>query len=133
MSRIQGYTTGSELDVISEVTVSPVSGNRTAIDTFARGGTPVTPVNRNRNSTNTSLSTVIDGAVISGATPSSGTRLICRAVPAGKSAGGESADFNELILKSGTEYLFLVESLDAGNELSAQLNWDEHTDLFKQW
>jgi len=92
-----------------------------------QAGTAVTPVNSNRNSKKTSSLTVqYDGIV-----DTAGTLIYQQAwgytsTPS-KSEGGISGRNNEIVLRAGTTYRFLVESDSAGNIISYNSEWYEHT------
>jgi hypothetical protein len=89
------------------------------------GGTAQTPINMNRNSSNTSGLTITYGATVTAAT--SAARLDAKVVGGKKSAGATAAR-HEFILKQNTEYLFRVSTYADNNEGSLGLGWYEHTD-----
>lgn len=92
------------------------------------GGTAMTIINRNRNSTNTSLTAGSLNPVISGhaSIVTSGTLLIEEHFGAGKNNPGASRGTTEWLLKSGTNYLFTITSEAASSDIDLELNWYEH-------
>lgn len=103
------------------------------------GGTTVNYFNSNRNSTKTSLVNIKSNPVISGAIPTSGTLLattrfgLAGVNPNQQGIIGEHGRSNELILKSGTTYLW--EFKPGGNTVIFNwvANWYEHTDKTQQF
>jgi hypothetical protein len=103
--------------------------------TILQAGTAITPLNRNRNSANTSgltfasiintseananLDTSIEGALLIGAATSG----------SGRNVGGEVEGRNEIILKQNTAYSIRIHSLDntATKYVNLLLTWYEHT------
>jgi len=100
--------------------------------TFTLAGTAFTPLNKNRASTKTSLSTfaVIDNASVADATTDtpivSATLLEDFSVIEGKKGGGSGITRDEWILKPGKLYSLRFESTVAG-VVSYWLDWYEHT------
>jgi hypothetical protein len=102
------------------------------------GATIMTPVNSNRNANITSILTAVFQPVISGTTPTSGTQIFSSrfGVSGGtvgqplRGEGGQRAE-NEIILKSGTTYLWEIKSLSPLNLIDYDGNWYEHTDKEK--
>lgn len=100
-------------------------------DTTRTGGTPLTPRNRNRNYSDSSVLTVAH-------TPTGGAvgTLIAETffgVDAGAGSnrqlsGGGSDSRQEIILKSDTKYLLVVDSATASNRITIVADWYEHTD-----
>lgn len=89
------------------------------------GGTAITPINNNGNSTNTSLSTVVkDPASIA----ADGTRAAGFIAGGGKTSGFNSRD-KEIILKQNTVYLFRITSLAVSNDIGWCFEWYEHTNI----
>lgn len=100
--------------------------------TIETAGTTITPINNNRNSsntsgntvawiTNTSVSNANDDTVVSGAT------LIANGVVgSGRDAGHDSRN-NEIILKQNTIYCFRAVATSAGY-VDFKMQWYEHTD-----
>jgi len=92
-----------------------------------QAGTSVTPINSNRNSQKTSSLTVqYDGIV-----DTAGTLIYQQAwgytdTPS-KSEGGIAGRNNEIVLRAGTTYRFLIESNSADNIISYNGEWYEHT------
>lgn len=91
------------------------------------GGTVVTAINNNRNSSN------VSGAIIkSGVTPGAGgTSLLKRHIGSGsnpiQASPGEGQRSNEIILKQNTRYILKMTSEAAGNQVDWRLSWYEHT------
>ena len=90
------------------------------------GGTSYTPVNRNRNSTNTSACTCVLNPTVNAV----GMLLGQTKVGSGKKVGGRARGLVELILKQGATSLFRVENVSgaASQWVSSQYAWYEHTD-----
>jgi len=85
-------------------------------------GTPVTPVNNNRNSATASVMTVLRE-------PDSitdGTKIAGFMAGAGRTAGFATRD-REFVLKQNTSYLFRFTSLANSNAWSFVGEWYEHT------
>lgn len=99
--------------------------------TTRAGGTPIVPINRNRNSASASILTVTH-------TPSGGAvgNLIAESffgvdTGAGNNrqlSGGGSSSRQEIILKSDEKYLIVVDSGTNGNRITIVVDWYEHTD-----
>ena len=91
------------------------------------GGTAVTPVNRNRNSTEVSGVTVKTGVTTTG----NGTQISEAYIPGATGVGGTSSGnmlsaSNEWVLKPNTEYLIeFTNSSSASNDVLAELQWYE--------
>jgi len=85
------------------------------------GGTAVTPVNKDRNSSNASTMTVKHTPTIGAATVEA--RIHGRF--AGKAGSHPSFEF---VLKGNTKYLFKFTSLDEDNEGSLNIDWCERAD-----
>lgn len=94
--------------------------------TSTTGGTPFTPINRNRNYTVSNPSQV--AMVINPTVTSIGTELDAQIVPGGvgkKSAGGDSASL-EYVLKPLTNYLFRLTNVNGtSHAASLSLEWYE--------
>lgn len=88
------------------------------------GGAAVTPLNNNRNSTDTSLNVITSG--ISTATDD-GT-LISQSCWGSRQAGGSQNRRDELILKQNTTYLRKLISGANSNLVAFKAIWHEHTD-----
>lgn len=86
------------------------------------GGTPVTPLNNNRNSSTESVLTVIKEPT----SITDGTRIAGFMAGAGRTAGFSTRD-KEFILKQNTTYLFRFTSLANSNAWSFVGEWYEHT------
>jgi hypothetical protein len=110
---------------------------RDAVSTLTAGGTPY---NHDRGSANTSGCTV--GWIRQSSPPSSGAVVGSHTYGGGvtiydirfgtngqaqTTIGGQANRENELILKSGTTYVFWFTSGAASNNISYNLNWYEHT------
>lgn len=87
-------------------------------------GTPTTPINRDRNSPNTS-----DAICREGDTFTNLGTLLWEWHTGDKKVAGVGGERDEYILRQGTQYLFRVESEVANNKVSGQLSWYEHTNL----
>jgi hypothetical protein len=87
-------------------------------------GTPFTPINRKRKSTNTSDAVTLINPTISNA----GTLLVARSIPGGTgpfAGGGESYSF-EYVLKDLTTYLFTLKNTSgAARAAHMLLEWYE--------
>ena len=86
------------------------------------GGSGVTPMNNDRNSTNTSGITIT-----SGVTACTGGTIISQESFGGKGAGGEISRSDELILKQNTTYCRTFLSGTATNLIGFKASWYEHT------
>ncbi len=99
--------------------------------TYTSGGVAFVPVNKNRNSANTSdCEACLVGAT--GADPivySDGENIWEEHLGSGQTRGGESRENEEIILKRNTIYLFEFESESASNDLWMGAIWYEHTGL----
>ena len=124
--QIEG-TTQTEVYVYEAVTTS--------------GGTAVTPINNNRNAGDNSILTIKSNVVISGTNGvlASGTLIeqhskgLEAATPSKSTVNGNVTREDEMILKSGTTYLYVVKSVGTGNIIDYAGVWYEHTDRIKQW
>jgi len=100
--------------------------------TYSSAGSDVTPVNRNRNSANTSATTAKKNPTIT----DNGTlleTLFCGTTGLHLTESSNSRNENEWILKPDTKYLLKVTALGS---MKARLygNWSEHTSLgFEGW
>jgi hypothetical protein len=88
------------------------------------GGTSQTPINLDRNSSNTSGLTITYGSTVTAATSAA---LIYTESIGGKKGAGSGATRLELILKQNTEYLARLSTHADNNEGSMELAWYEHT------
>ena len=92
--------------------------------TTATGGTPFTPLNRNRNYTTSSQVAMIINPTVS----SLGTQLDAQIIPGGtgkKSAGGTTGSL-EYVLKPLTNYLFRLTNVNGTNHAAyLALEWYE--------
>ena len=78
--------------------------------TVTGAGTALTPVNRNRASSNTASTTVAHTPT----TTADGTQLadyLLAAGTGGNSGGGNASSFEEYVLAAGTQYLFRVKNI----------------------
>lgn len=100
-------------------------------DSTTSGGSLLIPFNNNRNSENTSDSIVYLNPSASGTGLSSGnlietySRGLDGANPSATDRLGNVGRENEIILKSGTTYLYYIKSVGAGNIIDYSLNWYE--------
>ncbi len=93
-------------------------------DASVTGGTTVTPINKNRNSSKVSTMTIKAAPTISD------TGEVIRVSKAGerRNAGGTSRAVGELLLKQGvTTLLIAINQSGATRWISQQLTWYEHT------
>lgn len=93
--------------------------------TSITGGAPLTPLNVNRNSVNTSDSIIVSDPTVNLV----GAIEICRAViGSGRSIGGSHVPKDEWVLKQNTIYLIIVtnQAVGAANETNIHLTWYEH-------
>lgn len=86
-------------------------------------GSAVTAINRNRNSANTSGATLREDDTFT----DNGTLIFHTYVATGTRNGGSEVSRTEFVLKQNTTYMFQIESDDANNIVSGQLEWYEHT------
>lgn len=93
------------------------------------GGTLIPAMNSNRNSPNVSLGSFFENPTVT----DSGTRICYLHLGAGTKAGASLRASEELILKSGTSYIFMVTSEANTNHMSPKLLWYEHTDKTTQF
>lgn len=96
--------------------------------TVSANGTPLTPQNNNRNSTNTALLSVFADPTVTG----DGTSLFDReegtaTVGPTKGVGLELAHTNEIILKQNTKYELKITPLSNNTVASTELDWYEVT------
>lgn len=90
----------------------------------ATGGTPFTPINRNRNYTTSSQVAMIINPTVS----SLGTQLDAQILPggSGKKSGGGTAATLEYVLKPLTNYLFRLTNVNGTNHAAyLALEWYE--------
>jgi len=91
------------------------------------GGTPILPVNSNRNYD--TLSTITNISYDITAVMGTPNLLLHEVGGSGKKFGGSATHLNEWVLKSNMTYYMLLENQGAGtNEVNIQLDWYEHTD-----
>jgi len=88
-------------------------------------GTTITPINRNRNSSNTATLLSYQDATYTG-----GTQIAAGRFGSGRVFGGKLRDAEERMLKQNTDYIFLIENVTAGatNNINWFFDWYEHTD-----
>ena len=94
------------------------------------GGTALSPVNNNQNSDNTSVMTVVQNPTVtdSGTLISASRFGIAAGVGVATRYGsGETRQEREIILHSGTSYLWRVKSATDTNYVSYKGTWYEHT------
>lgn len=90
---------------------------------FDADGTPVVPLNNNRNSSNTSALTVQSDPTVNAA----GTQIFAQSKGANRQAGLISRK-RELVLKQNTKYLFrITNGSTSDNLISWNADWYEHT------
>ena len=91
-------------------------------------GNALTPMNRNRNSNNTSGLTICHTPSGADAGAADWTQYIGAAASGGRIAvGGEAGGRNEFILDQNNDYLIRVTSRADGNAISILMDWYEHT------
>lgn len=92
-------------------------------------GNAITPMNRNRNSSNTSGLTICHTPGGAEAAAAMLTQYVGASATGGRVAeGGGASSRHEFILKQNEAYLIRVTSRADGNALSIILDWYEHTD-----
>ena len=96
-------------------------------DAVFTGGTPVIPINNNRNSLKTSGSLIVIAPTVTDV----GTLLSSQSsgkagVNPKSSVGGITSRQNEIILKRDTYYIFKTISKDDDNIISFRADWYEH-------
>jgi len=92
--------------------------------TNSAGGTALTPLNKDRNSSNTSVLTVTHTPVVTGV----GTRI--RIAKQGSAFFQGSVNGSMLILKQNTKYLFRITNVSGATKwVSQQIVWAEHANL----
>ena len=109
-ARFSGFTGGNATNALYEGT------------TFSVAGAAVTPVNRNRRSTNVARGTFTSGPTIT----DDGTPIFLGYTgggAGGSAAGGSSASFEEYILAASTTYLARITNT-AGNNQPVTLSMD---------
>lgn len=95
--------------------------------TITATGTVVTPVNNNRNSSNTSAVRLYKNSTIGSSGTSLGQHLFGVASNPATSMGGGIGREDELILKQNTLYHFIFVSNSNGNNVDYLGLWYEHT------
>jgi len=94
--------------------------------TTTNDGTGLTEFNRDRNSSTAATTVVSHTPTIAGG--SEGTLIRTKHIGAGKTAGGESRDLSEFILKQNTKYLYRITNATSSvNWITFILSWYEHT------
>ena len=99
--------------------------------TYSAGGTARAPVNRRRDSANTTSAQTVkvgsdkDSDVI---TYTGGTVIWEESAGAGRGTGGETRGVTEWILAPNTEYIFQVFSGATSTAITLSAIWYEHTD-----
>ena len=98
------------------------------VTSFA-GGAATIPANRNRNSTNVSVNTCLNGNTITAdaIVPTGGTAVWNESVGVRGIVWSRSSG-EEIILKQNSNYLFRVTNGANANTVTMLLNWYEHTD-----
>ena len=105
------------------------------------GGTAITPRNNNRNAGDNSSLILMQNPVISGANAVAASGVLIEkyskglegTTPSKSSFNGEVTREDEMILKSGTTYLYYIKSVGAGNIIDFAGTWYEHTDRENQF
>jgi len=93
------------------------------------GGVAMTPINHNRNSTNTSGTVCKKGKTNSNAiTLTGGTTIMSATLSTGKGSTVSRAAGNEFILKQNSTYAFRYTNGTSANVIQLILEWYEHTD-----
>lgn len=93
------------------------------------GGAAVTPLNHNRNSTNTSGNVCKSGMTgVSPITLTGGTTILSASLATGKGDVIESSHENEFILKQNSIYAFRYTNGTSANTIRFVLEWYEHQD-----
>jgi hypothetical protein len=94
------------------------------------GGTAVTPINNNRNSSKTSILTVkVNPTSVTAGDLIDGFKFGSSGGGNAASIGGGESRENELVLKQNTSYLWRVVSGADGNFISYHAGWYEHTSI----
>lgn len=94
---------------------------------FDMDGATITPMNNDRNSLNTSDSTMQTGGTVISSTTVIYQAAFGYAATPSRVIGGSVERNRELILKQGTKYRFFIESNTADNIVSYCGEWYEHT------
>lgn len=105
------------------------------------GGTPISPMNNNRNAVKSAGTLVYLNPVVSGAvgTVTSGLLIGCHskgfeaATPSKASLSSDTQQSDEWILRSGTAYLIAIKSVGANNIIDYEFTGYDHTDRIKQF
>ena len=111
------------LHMVFDLTSSGAMSVYTYEGATVTGGTAVTPLNNNRNSSDTSLAILKANPDIT----SAGTVLDSAYVGAGQKGSGFDERNRELILKQNSTYLFIMKSGAATNYINYTGEWYEHT------
>ncbi|KXB08549.1 hypothetical protein AKJ56_00960 [candidate division MSBL1 archaeon SCGC-AAA382N08] len=88
---------------------------------FNNNGTPITPTNDNQNSSNISVMDVSKGNTINNI----GTELLKYRSGAKKETGIIERNY-KIVLAKNTNYLLRITSADTSNNISWDIQWDEH-------
>lgn len=92
--------------------------------TTSNNGTPLTILNRDRNSNIVNTTLVYHTPTITNV----GTNIAQTLIGAGKNIGGSNRDENEAIFKQNTKYLCRITETNINNtEVNILLDWYEHT------
>jgi len=91
-------------------------------------GAAVTPINNNRNSTNTSSLTIQTNGTVNTAGNAIYQQAWGYTNTPSKSVGGDLGAAQGIILKQNTTYRFYIDSNSADNIISYHGHWCEHTD-----
>jgi len=91
------------------------------------GGSSVTPINNNRNSSNTSGLTITSGVTDADTVGTQVSSAKWGSTGFKAMVGGESSRENEIILKQNTTYLRTITSGEDNNIIQFRASWYEHT------
>jgi hypothetical protein len=96
-------------------------------DSVFTGGTPVTPINNNRNSSKTSVITLVAAPTVTELGNNISSQSSGKAgVNLQKATAGLNFRQNELLLKRNTKHIFKTKSKDDANIISYSADWYEH-------
>ena len=101
--------------------------------TFTSGGAAYVPINRRRDSANTTATQAArvggDGLAGGVLVYAGGTIIWSESMGSGKAAGGQSRGTEEWILAPNTGYIFEVISGATSTSIGISATWYEHTDI----
>ena len=91
------------------------------------GGAATTPLNHNRNSSNTSITTCTKGMTgVDPITPTGGTTIVSKTLSTGKGVITDRGSGEEFILKQNSKYLFRYTNGTSANVIKLTFEWYEH-------